>query len=305
MAKAVEHMEVKGATKHMGRMVPRLANRMLRLRSDDAAQAMTEFVIVIPIVLLTFFAAMQTMLIGEAAQFCNYAAFAAARSYATSYAKFERDNEPDPREKAISRARCVAAMALAPVSSGMNYLSYSAKGELTGAMKGVRIKPGNSQGALKQQLLEGFAVAFVYRIEGFQITVSNDNPTIPDPIRNSRSTVDCQFTYRLPLALPGLAEMWDYKNTTNRLENVAIFGENNAFTDDATFAGPRDFDPVGMYDEFMAVLENWHAPSANRASIINAYRNYFISGGNGRVPANVRIGAKARVGFEPLIGDMP
>ncbi len=46
---------------------------------DDGGQALTEFVIVIPIVLLFFFAMVQYFSIVQATQLENYAAFVAAR----------------------------------------------------------------------------------------------------------------------------------------------------------------------------------------------------------------------------------
>jgi hypothetical protein len=190
-------------------------------------------------------------------------------------------------------------------------------GELSPGLYAVRGGAGtlNSDDALRQQLLEGFAVAFVYRIEGFRITgpVSDEDP---------RGTVDCQFTYRIPLAVPGLASLWNYLQRVElqqniqspRLEDDPQFAVNNPLTDDNPFADPsligrptlREFDPAGMLAEYQAVLESWHTPTnpglAN--SLFVTYSQYMVSRGSGPVPATVRIGAKARVGFEPLIGDM-
>jgi hypothetical protein len=189
-----------------------------------------------------------------------------------------------------------------------------ATGELNNAMYAARgtAGPPGTPDSLKQQLLEGFAIAFVYRIEGFRIT---RNGTDRDP----RATVDCQFTYRLPLALPGLMSLWSYLHeeeamrniADTRLENVAVFGVNNPLADDGLISDPlplgREFTPVNMLTDFQKVLQSWRTP--NNAVLANdlfvAYSQYFIGGGNGPVPANVRIGAKARVGFEPLVGDMP
>lgn len=303
-----------GALQRLGRAAVRLGRRVRRLSTDTEGQAMTEFVIVVPVVLLAFFAAMQTVVIGEAVQYCNYAAFAAARSYATSYAKFQRENDPDPHRSASVRARCVAAMALAPVSHGMNYMlmfpgdtTRFSTGELTSGMIATRVG-SNTQDALKQQLLEGFTVAFVYRIEGFRIIR-------PASDRDPRATVDCRFTYRLPLAVPGLASIWSYLrqkevqggDTSERLDEVSLFGPNRPFVDDAPIEGPREFSPDSMLPEFTDVLERWHTPDGPdvATNVLTAYGQYFISGGRGEVPATARIGAKARVGFEPLIGDMP
>ena len=49
---------------------------------DDGGQAMTEFVIVIPIILLFFFAMLQYFANVQASQLANYAAFVSARVYA-------------------------------------------------------------------------------------------------------------------------------------------------------------------------------------------------------------------------------
>lgn len=303
---------------HTIQQLKRVVRRALRLSADDSAQAMTEFVIVIPAVLLACFAALQTVVIGETVQYCNYAAFAAARSYATGYAKYQRDGATNPHYEATCRARCVAAMALAPISHGQNYLytfggtPYS-RGEFTTVMYGAR-QSGNSLEALKQQILEGFSVAFAYRIEGFRITRTAG----PDD-EDIRGTVDCQFTYRLPLAIPGLMSVWNYfhqdqsrRNIANltKLDDVAGFGDNRPHRDDGVLPGPHpggeEFPTDGMKAHWDQVLQNWHSTptNPNDFGLASQYSDFILKTGR-TVPANVRIGAYARVGFEPLIGDMP
>jgi len=76
---------------------------------DDGGQALTEFVIVIPIMLLFFFAMLQNFADFQASQLGNYAAFMAARVYSVDDAV----DSGGSQQKALR----AASWAMAPVAS--------------------------------------------------------------------------------------------------------------------------------------------------------------------------------------------
>ncbi len=59
---------------------------------DEGGQALTEFVIVIPVILLFFFSMVQYFSIVQASQLGNYAAFVAARVYAVNVPSCDSTN---------------------------------------------------------------------------------------------------------------------------------------------------------------------------------------------------------------------
>lgn len=81
---------------------------------DDQAVALTEFAIVMPVVLFFFLAILQYFEIVRAAQMVNYAAYVAARSYAVLH------SEDDAMKSAV--------MALAPISNNVGL------GSITGGL---------------------------------------------------------------------------------------------------------------------------------------------------------------------------
>ena len=92
--------------------------RMRRIGQDDRAQAMAEFVIIIPVVLFLFFSMLQAMVVARTALLTNYAAFAAARSYATSFSLFfgESGDANQAHDDATDQAKDAALLVMAPVS---------------------------------------------------------------------------------------------------------------------------------------------------------------------------------------------
>jgi Flp pilus assembly protein TadG len=116
-------------------------NRRLKsegIVKDDKGVALTEFVIVIPIVLLFFFAILQFFEIVQAAELGNYAAYVAARSYSVRAQAATQPDSYSPQDA----AKYAASMALAPVaqlvsggssSGGLNLsaLSSLASGDIT------------------------------------------------------------------------------------------------------------------------------------------------------------------------------
>ena len=81
---------------------------------DDRGVALTEFVMVIPIVLLLFFAMQQYYVIVRTTQLTNYAAYTAARSYSV---RIKATQAPKDYISAKSAAQSAAAEAMSPVAT--------------------------------------------------------------------------------------------------------------------------------------------------------------------------------------------
>jgi hypothetical protein len=269
---------------------------MCRLYRDCRAQAITEFVLIIPIVLLMFLAAIQTMVVARCAQMCNYAAFAAARSFATGHAKFERDGAADPYAEARKRAHLVACMAVAPVSKATRPpttgFSEAPDGifnlELTpsGALAGTSV-PNH----LRQQILEGFVVALTMRVHDFSVE--------PAPAAletsSSKEEVTVSFRYMVPVTLPGLMEIWNW------LED---FRPDYDLTEDLEIMVPRPGRApfIASYvGDVGNIVSNWQ-PYAGAGALAGPYRDYYRNGGES--PPAIAIQARCTVGYEPLIGDI-
>lgn len=98
---------------------------------DDRAVALTEFCIVMPVVLFLFLAILQYFENVRAAQMVNYAAYVAARSYAVLH---DQD-----------KAKTSAVMVLAPIS---NNTSLPGNSSLGGALSGLDSFFGQLAGAI-------------------------------------------------------------------------------------------------------------------------------------------------------------
>jgi hypothetical protein len=150
---------------------------------DDRAVALTEFAIVIPVVLLFFLAILQYFVIVRTYQLVNYAAYAAARSYAVHASE-------DGPTNATATATDAAAWALAPVANLV-------PGEVFGITPPV-------ESSTLFQLGEGFIVARYVRLNpyfGGNISIiTNDNP----------DQVEVEINYPQPIYLPGLSGLWGF-----------------------------------------------------------------------------------------------
>ena len=271
------------------RLAAAAARRLARARripGDEGAQAMTEYVIVIPVVLLMFFSAVQTMVIAQTVQLANYAAFAAARSYATEYAKFERIGG-NPAVDAADRARLVACMVMAPVSTGVN-------DEIPDGFHTLRqAAEGNRDSMIMQGIMEGLTVAYVYRIKDFEV----EGPSDPD---DATAVIEVRFNYMLPIVLPGLNEMWTYLH--RRRPGVAHMGLlEDVFSPNASASTP--------VADFADVLSGWKVPqdaglADSLATEYETYANGRIGADTAGAAANLRIPAKCAIGFEPNFGQL-
>ena len=149
---------------------------------------MTEFVIVIPIILLLFFAMLQYFAIVQASQLANYAAFVSARVYAVRASVDSTNAQND--------AVLAASMVMAPVANPV-------PGEIP--LLGSALNTGTS--TLSQYLpgatkyFEGLAFAYFLRFRVLGGSVSNSV---------NGSQVDCAINYPQPIFMPGLREMWNF-----------------------------------------------------------------------------------------------
>ena len=158
--------------------------------SDDGGQALTEFVIVIPIILLLFFAMLQFFADVEAAQLGNYAAFMSASVYAVNNS-VDSSGSQDKAQKA-------AAWALAPIAG-------PAPGEanLGGMVPVVGTLANFMNGFKAGKIALGYATAEVGRFGILGGSVSNS-------VNGNPKQVDTTINYPQPIFVPGLASMWNF-----------------------------------------------------------------------------------------------
>lgn len=162
---------------------------------DDKGVALTEFVIVIPIVLLFFFAVLQYFDVVRASQLGNYAAYVASRSYAVHAAV-------DGDAAAQSMAKKAACMALAPIARAVpgelgTPFNFDLASVGLNFLQGMFGKYGGSYA-------DGYGSAQYIRLFG------NKNFIITPPGKNDDpKVVKVEINYPQPIYLPGLKEMWN------------------------------------------------------------------------------------------------
>jgi len=163
---------------------------------DDGGQALTEFVIVIPIILLLFFAMLQYFAVVQAAQLGNYAAFCAARVYAVRASVDAND--------AQDKAETAAALVLAPIARPVPGEIGGATGlssVVGGAMNGLQSILGNNFA----NFLTGYAMAKYVRLNssllGGSVTITK---------QGTPTQVDVTINYPQPVFIPGLAGLWNF-----------------------------------------------------------------------------------------------
>jgi hypothetical protein len=166
--------------------------QFLGLIIDEYAVALTEFAIVIPVVLLFFFALLQYFSVAQASQLANYAAFVAARVYAVQASI----NPDEAKEKALT----AAAMAMAPVARPV-------PGELGGPNAGSDFGSFLNPvlGSKAGKFLAGYAMAKYVRLNSSLLGGSVNAQVQGDP-----KQVDVTISYPQPIYVPGLMEMWNF-----------------------------------------------------------------------------------------------
>ncbi len=274
--------------------------KRIRILRDERAQAMTEYVIIIPIVIFVFAAALQTMFVAQAAQLANYAAFSAARSYATKYSQFkQKDAAHDPNtahQEAMDKAQIAATLVMAPVSHAVTGESISIFQPLRAAGAGAGKAVESFYG-----VLEGFTIAFIFRMKEFNITQLE-----PPEDDNDGAIIVCTFDYMCPLAIPGLAEMWNYLEDHRNPPQATDW----EYFEDTFEANPL-FENADLLADAMAAMDGLFGALSSLlgdspgGSAMQDLQD-FINGAAGSAPlgsrANVRIKAKCAMGFEPWNG---
>lgn len=267
------------------------------LPGDDTAQALVEYVIAIPVVLLMFFAAVQTGVFAQTSQLTTYAAFAGARSYATSYSLFaeETGSAEDAHNQAVDRAKRAATLIMAPVSHAQSGEALMIWNPIRNVVSGL---PSIVQDVAA--LTEGYVVASLYRMREFDVTDVAQQGGADSPTASIR----CSFTYLIPVNLPGLVEVWDY---LDRERHGAAHRNTERMVDYfhgdlLPIAGAEINDAVAGAIDFLEGLEQWvPGISSIRVTLEDALLDISSLGVLGS-PYNIRVAAQARVGFEPWSG---
>lgn len=174
--------------------------QFLGIVKDARGQALTEFAITMPVVLLFFLAMLQYFSIVQASQLGNYAAYVAARVYVVQapLCKHKNGNDDDAKDK----AKKAAAMALAPIARfvpGEISVGGFSMGSLSSMLPSGT--PDFLQGAAK--FVEGYLVAYYIRLNSSLGGGSLD-------ITANDTQVDVSINYPQPIYIPGLAEMWNF-----------------------------------------------------------------------------------------------
>ena len=159
---------------------------------DERGVALTEFVIVFPVVMLLFLAMLQYSEIVQAAQLGNYAAYVAARAYSVRAAA---DNTPDSFS-AQSAAQFSAAMALAPVASLIN-------GGSGGIGSGLSALSSLMGGGKFGQFTKGFGIAYVILSVGGTFSASTNSV-------GSLTSADVTINYPQQINIPAFSAIWNF-----------------------------------------------------------------------------------------------
>jgi hypothetical protein len=162
--------------------------QFLGVIGDQRAIALTEFAIVIPVILFFFLVLIQYVVIVQTAQLCNYAAYVAARSYAV-HAK----NPAEGPSVATDLATNAAALALAPVARMV-------PGEFFGINVNLPSELPNFPGSNVGNIWIGWQTALVRLQDIGSISISPDS--------GNSQLVDVEIDYPQPIFIPGLAELW-------------------------------------------------------------------------------------------------
>ena len=188
---------------------------------DDRGVALTEFVIVIPIILLLFLAMLQYFEIVQSAQLGNYAAYAAARSYSV---RILAKNAPDGYS-ADSAAKYSAALALAPVAGLASVSSGSMGGGLGSSLSSGLSSLSSVMGSDKfGKLIKGAGMA------GFFLSLPNafsaNKGTVGSLDSSQFASADIAINYPQQINLPVFSYIWNFLGGTKI--DVSMWPEDNA-----------------------------------------------------------------------------
>jgi hypothetical protein len=176
---------------------------------DDKAVALTEFCIVMPVVLFFFLAILQYFEFVRAAQMVNYAAYVAARSYAVLHSE--------------DKARDSAVMALAPVSNNLGLGSIA--GGLGGSMSGISTFFGDLANAIPggqsaTRFANGLLSAYASLSFGnFAVTTN----TVSD---SSLQQVNVSINYPQFINIPGFESLWKMLAGNDQFASFEYYYQN-------------------------------------------------------------------------------
>jgi len=157
---------------------------------DECGTALTEFVIVIPVMLLFFFVFLQYFSNLQASQLGNYAAYMAARVYAVRASLDAND--------AADKATTAACMVLAPIA-----------GPQPGEMNPGGLGAGLNLGPLETLIGSSFGrYAIGYGMAQFRFSAVLGG-SITNTVGGTPQQVNCLINYPQPIFVPGLAGLWD------------------------------------------------------------------------------------------------
>ncbi len=170
----------------------------MNIITDERGQGLVEYVLVIPLLLISFFALLQIGHMNQVAQLGNYAAYCAARVYCVR-AKWDKNQDQAKAEEYCKDAAC---MAYAPLS---RIEITETGGALPGSLESYL--PANTPDFLSgmSRIVEGFYVAKYIRLRELGMGVGGDIT-----ITNSGSPQQCdiELEYFYPLWIPGLSEAY-------------------------------------------------------------------------------------------------
>ncbi|MDA0321695.1 MAG: pilus assembly protein [Verrucomicrobia bacterium] len=206
-----------------------MRKRLLKIVRDDGGQAMTEFVLIAPVVFFMFFMMIQALMIMNAYHCLKYAAFCAARSLAVHL--------PHNPDDAPRYAKNAAAIAMAPVSAPVkneiiHYSLFRSPINSDQAMKlYLQGTPGYSKAFLDSmahlyhdaldkepdaldESTGGTAAERLY-IAWNRLTYYPNQPNTPTfywrrPVLGEVEEVFVLLAYDYPLYVPGFGGLWDF-----------------------------------------------------------------------------------------------
>lgn len=179
---------------------------------DEGGQALTEFVIVIPVMLLFFFSMLQYFAIVQSTQLGNYAAFVAARVYAVS---------ESCDTNAASEAETAACIALAPVSRPVpNELGGNTG--IGSDINQVETWIGTVGGTFGQDLYDfasGYVMNQYVRFNGD--VLGGGVSCVMTNYNSGPQQVDVTINYPQPIFLPGLQSLWTFLGGSNMYASLS------------------------------------------------------------------------------------
>lgn len=216
---------------------------------DDRAQALTEMVIVIPIILLVFFIILEYFQIARVSQLGNYAAYVAARTYAVRMYEDQGDREDN--------AYTAACIAYAPVSwlKSEEWFGSSGIGDAISELTDMGLPEAVGDIA---DIAWGFGVAWGVRLN----QLGGGSVTYERSGSGDNEQVKVELHYAYPIGLPGLAEMWAWTGGEKDIKDTFAGGSGGAMS---ALSSPYPY--LDITTKCAMGLEKWTGEPRERASV--------------------------------------